>query len=59
MYKRIAVAFDESAEAGRAFRSALDLAKLLGSELYLITVLKIYRHTSGISLPWRRTYPEC
>ena len=40
MYKRIAVAFDESPEAGRAFRSALDLAKLLGSELYLITVVE-------------------
>jgi nucleotide-binding universal stress UspA family protein len=40
MYKRIAVAFDESPEAKRAFRSALDLAKLLGSELYLITVVE-------------------
>ena len=40
MYKRIAVAFDESPEAGRAFGSALDLAKLLGSELYLITVVE-------------------
>jgi nucleotide-binding universal stress UspA family protein len=40
MFKRIAVAFDESPEAGRAFRSALDLAKALGSELYLITVIE-------------------
>src|ERR1700757_1771650 len=40
MYKRIAVAFDESPEAGRAFCSALDLAKLLRSELYLITVVE-------------------
>lgn len=40
MYKKIAVAFDESAEAARAFRSALELAKLLGSELYLITVIE-------------------
>lgn len=40
MFKRIAVAFDESPEAGRAFRSALGLAKLLGSELYLITVVE-------------------
>ena len=40
MYKRIAVAFDESPEAGRAFRSALELAKLLGSELNLITVVE-------------------
>jgi nucleotide-binding universal stress UspA family protein len=40
MYKKIAVAFDESPEAARAFRSALDLARLLGSELYLITVVE-------------------
>ncbi|MFP5227853.1 MAG: universal stress protein [Acidobacteriota bacterium] len=40
MFKRIAVGFDESAEAGRAFRAALDLAKQLGSELYLITVIE-------------------
>ena len=39
MYK-IAVAFDESSEAARAFRPALDLAMLLGSELYLITVVE-------------------
>jgi nucleotide-binding universal stress UspA family protein len=40
MFKRIAVAYDESPEAGRAFRSALDLAKTFGSELYLITVVE-------------------
>jgi len=40
MFKRIAVGFDESAGAGRAFRAALDLAKELGSELYLITVIE-------------------
>lgn len=40
MFKRIAVGFDESPEAGRAFRAALDLAKLCGSELYLVTVIE-------------------
>jgi len=40
MFKRIAVAFDESPEAERAFRSAVDLARLLGSEVYLITVIE-------------------
>ncbi|MGC1872232.1 MAG: universal stress protein [Acidobacteriaceae bacterium] len=40
MFKKIAVAFDESAEAGRAFRSALELAKLTGSELTIITVIE-------------------
>ena len=40
MFRKIAIAFDESPEAGRAFRSALSLAKLVGSELYLITVIE-------------------
>ncbi len=40
MFKKIAVAFDESPEAQRAFRSALDLAKLVTAELYLITVIE-------------------
>jgi nucleotide-binding universal stress UspA family protein len=40
MFKKIAVAFDESPEAARAFRSALELAKLTGSELTMITVVE-------------------
>ncbi|MGO8719447.1 MAG: universal stress protein [Acidobacteriaceae bacterium] len=40
MFKKIAVAFDESPEARRAFRSALDLAKLAGAELTMITVIE-------------------
>lgn len=40
MFKKIAVAFDESPEARRAFRSALELAKLAGAELTLITVIE-------------------
>jgi len=40
MFKKIAVAFDESPEAEHAFRSALDLARLVAGELYLITVIE-------------------
>jgi nucleotide-binding universal stress UspA family protein len=40
MFKKIAVAFDESPEAARAFRSALELAKLTGSKLTIITVIE-------------------
>ncbi|MHB1958283.1 MAG: universal stress protein [Acidobacteriaceae bacterium] len=40
MLKKIAVAFDESPEAARAFHSALELAKLAAAELTLITVVE-------------------
>ncbi|HET9101601.1 MAG TPA: universal stress protein [Acidobacteriaceae bacterium] len=40
MFKKIAVAFDESPEAARAFHSALELAKLTGAELTVITVIE-------------------
>lgn len=40
MFKKIAVAYDESPEAARAFRSALELAKLTSSELTIITVIE-------------------
>ena len=40
MFKKIAVAFDESPEAARAFHSALELAKLTGAELTIITVIE-------------------
>ena len=40
MFKKIAVAFDESAEADRAFHAALDLAKLTSAELYFVTVIE-------------------
>lgn len=40
MFKKIAVAFDESPEAARAFRSALDLARLAAAELTIITVIE-------------------
>lgn len=39
MFKRIAVAYNESPEAQRAFASAVQLAKVLGAELHTITVV--------------------
>ena len=42
MFKKIAVAFDESPEAERAFRCALDLAKFASAELCLITVIEAF-----------------
>ena len=41
MYKRIAVAYNESPEAGRALASAIHLAKILGSELRVITIMEL------------------
>ena len=38
MYKRLIVAFDESQEATRALTHAIELAKLMGAELRLVTV---------------------
>ncbi len=38
--KKIAIAFDESPEAARAFRSALELAKLDAAELTIVTVVE-------------------
>ena len=40
MFKKVVVAFDESPEADRAFRSALDLAKFFTPELYIVTVVE-------------------
>jgi len=40
MYKRIAVAYNESPEAGRALAAAIQLAKTLGSELWVITIME-------------------
>ena len=42
MLQRIAIALDESAEAARAFRSALELAKLASAEVYAITVIESF-----------------
>jgi len=40
MFKNIAVAYDESPEAGRALAGAIRLAKTLGVELQTITVME-------------------
>jgi nucleotide-binding universal stress UspA family protein len=40
MFKKIAVAYDESPQAARTFRSALEFAKLTSSELTIITVIE-------------------
>lgn len=40
MYKKIAVAYNESPEARRALASAIHLAKILGAELRLITIVE-------------------
>ena len=42
MFKKIAVAFDESPESERAFRSALELAKFASAKLCLITVIEAF-----------------
>lgn len=39
MYKNIAVAYDESPEAGRALITAIGLAKCLGTGLHSVTVM--------------------
>jgi nucleotide-binding universal stress UspA family protein len=38
VYKRLIVAYDESPEAKRALTHAIELAKLMGAELRLVTV---------------------
>ena len=40
MFKKIAVAYNGSPEAGRALAQAIDLAPALGAELHAITVLE-------------------
>jgi nucleotide-binding universal stress UspA family protein len=40
MYKNIAVAYDDSPEAGRALTAAIDLARCVGAELMTISVME-------------------
>src|SRR5580700_10241197 len=40
MIHKIMVAYDESAEAGRALQASIELAKTLGAELSVVTVLE-------------------
>jgi nucleotide-binding universal stress UspA family protein len=54
MFQRIAVAYNESAEAQRAFAAAIQLAKIMGAELQTITVmadLPAYTAFAGIADP--------
>lgn len=40
MFKKIAVAYNQSPEASRALAQAIDLAKVVGAELHAVTVLE-------------------
>lgn len=40
MFKKIAVAYDESPEASRAFRAALELSRITSSDLSIVTVVE-------------------
>lgn len=40
MFRKIAVAYDESPEAHRAFHAAMDLARTLAAELSIVTVVE-------------------
>lgn len=54
MYKRIIVAYDESPEAKRALTHAIELAKMMGAELRLVTVsepLPSYVAFAEVSFP--------
>ncbi len=65
MFEKIAVAFDESPEAERAFRSALSLAQLAGSEIYVVTVIEnfpaymSYVHAEAPGIPKLLTEQRC
>jgi nucleotide-binding universal stress UspA family protein len=54
MFQRIAVAYNESVEAQRAFAAAIQLAKIMGAQLQTITVmadLPAYTAFAGITDP--------
>jgi nucleotide-binding universal stress UspA family protein len=54
MFQRIAVAYNESAEAQRALAAAIQLAKIMGAQLQTITVmadLPAYTAFAGIADP--------
>lgn len=54
MFKRILVPFDGSTIAEKALEKAVDLAKLTGAELYLLTV---YRHHSMLEASFSMVRP--
>jgi len=54
MFHKIMVAYDESPEAGRALPASIELAKVLGAELSVVTVLEplpIYYSFATIAAP--------
>ena len=54
MYKKIAVAYNDSPEAKRALASAIDLARIFGAELRLITIMEdppIYTYYASAADP--------
>jgi nucleotide-binding universal stress UspA family protein len=61
MFRRITVAFDESAEAGRALQAAIELAKSLHASLTVISVIEpapIYFSFSTSVAPYIRWSDE-
>jgi nucleotide-binding universal stress UspA family protein len=61
MYKKITVAFDESEEAGRALKTALELAKILNASLGVISIIEpppIYFSFSTMVAPYVRWTDE-
>src|SRR2546429_445975 len=61
MFRRITVAFDESAEAGRALQAVIELAKSLRASLTVISVIErspIYFSFSTSAAPYIRWSDE-
>ena len=59
MIHKIMVAYDESAEAGRALQASIELAKTLGAELTVVTVLEplpgYYSFAASVVPAWNGT----
>ena len=59
MFHKIMVAYDESAEAGRALQASIELAKTLGAELTVVTVLEplpgYYSFAASVVPTWNWT----
>jgi len=58
VYKRVMVAYDESPEAKRALTHAIEMAKLMGAELRLVTVsepLPAYVAYADVAFPGSTT----
>ena len=59
MFHKIMVAYDESSEAGRALQASIELAKTLGAELTVVTVLEplpgYYSFAASVVPAWNGT----